>query len=74
MPGCLRVLNPLQGELFSKAYFDGLAAEVDDNLQEAGVVAGACRRPHGVQPAMPEKTRQGAGGATRALCIPHAHA
>lgn len=55
------MLNPLQGELFSKAYFDGLAAEVDDNLQEAGVVSGAGRRPHAVQPAMPEKTRQGAG-------------
>lgn len=32
--------NPLQGELFSTAYFDGLAAEVDEALQEAGVVAG----------------------------------
>ncbi|KAI3438673.1 hypothetical protein D9Q98_001094 [Chlorella vulgaris] len=28
-----------QGELFSAAYFDSLAAEVDDGLQEAGVVA-----------------------------------
>ncbi|KAL4425678.1 hypothetical protein ABPG75_009694 [Micractinium tetrahymenae] len=28
-----------QGELFSTAYFDGLAAEVDDSLQEAGVVS-----------------------------------
>ena len=30
-----------QGELFSAAYFDGLAAEVDEGLQEAGVVSGA---------------------------------
>lgn len=28
-----------QGELFTPAYFDGLAAEVDEGLQEAGVVA-----------------------------------
>eukprot|EP00887_Chlorella_sp_A99_P000841 scaffold5.g841.t1 len=28
-----------QGELFSQAYFDGLAAEVDELLQEAGVVS-----------------------------------
>ncbi|EFN57486.1 hypothetical protein CHLNCDRAFT_143015 [Chlorella variabilis] len=28
-----------QGELFSSAYFDGLAAEVDEGLQEAGVVS-----------------------------------
>lgn len=32
-----------QGELFSSAYFDGLAAEVDEGLQEAGVVSGARR-------------------------------
>ena len=32
-----------QGELFSSAYFDGLAAEVDEGLQEAGVVSGAPR-------------------------------
>jgi hypothetical protein len=37
-----------QGELFSAAYFDGLAAEVDEGLQEAGVVSG--------------ETRQGGGG------------
>ena len=29
-----------QGELFSTAYFDGLAAEVDEGLQEAGVASG----------------------------------
>lgn len=38
LPACLLAL---QGELFSTAYFDGLAAEVDDNLQEAGVMSGA---------------------------------
>lgn len=35
-----------QGELFSAAYFDSLAAEVDDGLQEAGVVAGALVSAH----------------------------
>ena len=35
-----------QGELFSAAYFDGLAAEVDEGLQEAGVVSGAVQGVH----------------------------
>lgn len=35
------VITQAQGELFSKAYFDGLGSEVDEELQEAGVVAGA---------------------------------
>lgn len=44
---------PLQGELFSTAYFDGLAAEVDEGLQEAGVVAGeTCCLPLSL-PALP---------------------
>ena len=45
-----------QGELFSTAYFDNLAAEVDEGLQETGVVSGGCWRRlavrcvHGARP------------------------
>lgn len=43
-------IRTVQGELFSTAYFDGLAAEVDETLQEAGVVAGVCGVPAACRP------------------------
>lgn len=54
-------ITQAQGELFSTAYFDGLAAEVDEALQEAGVAAGAA-------PAAAAAMRGNAGGGASCLC------